>query len=209
MVPQKSKITSARTGQFSPRGTGLSPAGTGLSLRTRKTNFREPVSPCAGPVSHCEGALGDRSRLSGTGCLKAAATLLTGGPVSPFRDRSLRVKTLRTCPEVQFSNFLGRKTFYNPPLSVEKLEIHPSTRTSQFAKVQCVTSPEGLRSPEHSVSKVEPREQQLQSAAEETAGTFQRGPSADPSSLLPRPRAAGYEHHLAAQGRPAPYHLCP
>nr|CAD1817222.1 unnamed protein product [Ananas comosus var. bracteatus] len=66
-------------------GTGLSLRGTGLSLRRRAR---------------------DRSRPPGTGCLEAAATLLTGGPVSPFRDRSPRVKTLRTCPEFQFSNFL-------------------------------------------------------------------------------------------------------
>nr|CAD1829922.1 unnamed protein product [Ananas comosus var. bracteatus] len=99
-------------------GTGLSLRGTGLLLRKR---VRGPVSPA-------------RDRLPQT-----ASTLLTGGPVSPSRDRSPRVKTLRTCPEFQFSNFLGRKTFYNPPPSVEKLEIHPNTRTPQFAKVQCVT----------------------------------------------------------------------
>ena len=129
-APQKSIIATARSEQFSPRGTGLSPAGTGLSLRIRKTSVREPVSPCAGPVSHCEDAFGNRSRLPGTGCLRLPQHCSLGEPVSPSRDRSPRVKTFRTCPKFQFSNFLGRRTFYNPPPSVEKLEIHPNTRTS-------------------------------------------------------------------------------
>nr|CAD1830112.1 unnamed protein product [Ananas comosus var. bracteatus] len=90
--PSKSPIYISRTGQFPPRGTGLSPAGTGLSLRTRKSSVREPVSPCTGPVSHYENALGNRSRLPGTGCLVGYAALFTGGPVSPIRDRSPRVK---------------------------------------------------------------------------------------------------------------------
>nr|CAD1820398.1 unnamed protein product [Ananas comosus var. bracteatus] len=101
-------------------GTGLSLRGTGLSLRER---VREPVSP------------------PGTGCLRLPQYCSLGEPVSHSRDRSPRVKTLRTGPEFQFSNVLGRNTFYNPPPSVEKLEIQPNTRTSQFAKVQCVTSP--------------------------------------------------------------------
>lgn len=79
-------------------------------------------------------------------------------------------------------------------------------RRSEPQPVQA--SLEGLRSPEHSASKVEPREQQLQSATRKTAGTSQRGQSADPSSLLSRPQAVGYESHRAAQGRPAPHHLC-
>nr|CAD1842494.1 unnamed protein product [Ananas comosus var. bracteatus] len=84
---RKCKATKARTGQFSPRGTGLSPAGTGLSLRTRKPAFGNRPLPardrsltartrsgtgldCQGPVAspatqHC--SQGDRSLLSGTG----------------------------------------------------------------------------------------------------------------------------------------------
>nr|CAD1831514.1 unnamed protein product [Ananas comosus var. bracteatus] len=34
----------------------------------------------------------------------------------------------------------GRNTVYDPPQSVEKLGTQPITRTSQFAKVQCVTA---------------------------------------------------------------------
>nr|CAD1823312.1 unnamed protein product [Ananas comosus var. bracteatus] len=91
--PSSPSLSLSRSvGRFSPRGTGLSPAGTGLSLRTRKTNVREPVSPRAGPVSPRADALGDRSRLPGTGCLAGCAALFTGGPVSPIRDRSPRVK---------------------------------------------------------------------------------------------------------------------
>nr|CAD1821671.1 unnamed protein product [Ananas comosus var. bracteatus] len=139
--PDRREITCPHvvdTVAFSPRGTGLSPAGTGLSLRTRKTSVREPVSPArdrsltakmrSGTGLACQGPVA-------SGCLNTAHW----GPVSPFRDRSPRVKTLRACPEFRFSNFLGRKTFYNPQPSVEELEIHPNTRTSQFAKVQCVT----------------------------------------------------------------------
>nr|CAD1825777.1 unnamed protein product [Ananas comosus var. bracteatus] len=83
----KPKFTSARTGQFSPRGTGLSPAGTGLSLRTRKTSVREPVSPCAGPVSPAQTRSGPVSTAK-----DRLPRLLRGtvhwGPVSPIRDRS-------------------------------------------------------------------------------------------------------------------------
>nr|CAD1836419.1 unnamed protein product [Ananas comosus var. bracteatus] len=95
-------------------GTGLSPRRTGLSLRRR---VREPVSPA-------------RDRLP-----QAASTLLTGGTGLSFHGPIPESKNSQDCPNFQISNFSGRETFYNPPPSVEKLEIHPNTRTSQFAKV--------------------------------------------------------------------------
>nr|CAD1827302.1 unnamed protein product [Ananas comosus var. bracteatus] len=87
----------------------------------QNSDVREPVSLRSGPVAPrlpqlC--SLGDRSLLSGTGH---------------------ESKTLRTHPKLRFPNFLGRKTFYDPLLSVEQLGTHPITRTPQFAQVQCVT----------------------------------------------------------------------
>nr|CAD1823029.1 unnamed protein product [Ananas comosus var. bracteatus] len=78
----------------------------------------------------------DRSHPSGTGCLAVSRNTVPRGPVSPTRDRSLRVKTLRTKLNFQDSNFLGRNTFYDPPQSVEKLGTHTITQTSQFAQIQ-------------------------------------------------------------------------
>nr|CAD1835640.1 unnamed protein product [Ananas comosus var. bracteatus] len=50
-----------------------------------------------GSVSPRVVALGDRSHPPGTGCLADCRNTVPRGPVSPIRDRSPRVKTLRTC----------------------------------------------------------------------------------------------------------------
>nr|CAD1820458.1 unnamed protein product [Ananas comosus var. bracteatus] len=64
---------------------------------SRKASVREPVSPRMGPVSPRIVTLGDRSHPPGTGCLKSCCNTVPRGPVSSIRDRSPRVKTLRTC----------------------------------------------------------------------------------------------------------------
>nr|CAD1836391.1 unnamed protein product [Ananas comosus var. bracteatus] len=99
-------------------GTGLSLRGTGLSLRRRA---RGPVSPA-------------RDRLP-QGCRNTAHR----GTGLSFQGPVPKSKNSQDLSRIPVFELFGRKTFYNPPPSVEKLEIHPSTRTSQFAKVQCVT----------------------------------------------------------------------
>nr|CAD1844169.1 unnamed protein product [Ananas comosus var. bracteatus] len=90
--------------------------------RYRNPSFRaeRPVSPCMGSVSRVEPekpTFGNRSLPArdrslrpfsqntrsgtgfsqpGTGCLKSCCSTALRGPVSPIRDRSPRVKTLRT-----------------------------------------------------------------------------------------------------------------
>nr|CAD1817854.1 unnamed protein product [Ananas comosus var. bracteatus] len=113
---KKTTLHTARSGQFSPRGTGLSPAGTGLSLRIRKTNVREPVSPCAEPVSPQQGpvsAARDRlpRRLRST--VHKGTGLSFQGPVPESKNSQDSAKTL----EIEL---LGRYTINDPPPSVEK-----------------------------------------------------------------------------------------
>nr|CAD1840658.1 unnamed protein product [Ananas comosus var. bracteatus] len=105
---------------------------------SRKTNVRERSLP-HGTVSSCENVLGDRSHPPGTGCLKSCRNTVLRGPVSPIRDRSPKVKTLRTCQNSRDRTF---RSEYHLRLSTKCGKVRKSisnTRTSQFAQVQCVT----------------------------------------------------------------------
>nr|CAD1840663.1 unnamed protein product [Ananas comosus var. bracteatus] len=134
-APQKLKFTSARTGQFSPRGTGLSQQG---------------------PVSRCEPekpTFGNRSLPRGTGLSPAGTGLGCQGPVASPAEQHCSLGTGLShqgpVPESKNSQdsaktleieLLGRISIYGLPPSVEKFEYTSNTRTSQFAKVQCATS---------------------------------------------------------------------
>nr|CAD1834645.1 unnamed protein product [Ananas comosus var. bracteatus] len=93
-----------------------------------------------GPVSPRENAFGDRSHPSGTGCLRVCRDLSPMGQVSPFRDRSPRVKTLRTARTQIFRAFqvgTPSTTFHQVWKSSEPKS---NTRTSQFAQlVHCLS----------------------------------------------------------------------
>nr|CAD1831723.1 unnamed protein product [Ananas comosus var. bracteatus] len=135
-VPKNPKLHQPELGSFRPEG---------------------PVSPQQGPVSRCEPekpTFGNRSLPVRDRSLTAKARSGTGlacqGPVASrlpqhcslgtglsFQGPVPESKNSQDLSRIPVFELFGRKTFYNPPPSVEKLEIHPSTRTSQFAKVQC------------------------------------------------------------------------
>nr|CAD1825860.1 unnamed protein product [Ananas comosus var. bracteatus] len=118
-VPQKLKFTSARFGQFSPRGTGLpdlgpvsQPAPENPTFGNRSLPARDrslPAQTRSGPVSTARDRLPRRHRSTvhwGTG-------LSYQGPVPESKNSQDTAKTL----EIEL---LGRYTIDGPPPSVKK-----------------------------------------------------------------------------------------
>nr|CAD1821832.1 unnamed protein product [Ananas comosus var. bracteatus] len=93
-------------------GTGLSPHGTGLSPRRRAR---------------------DRSRLPRTGCLASCRNIELRGPVSHIRDRSPRVKTLRTSQN-------SRDRTFRP-----EYHLRPSTKCGKVRSTHQTLEPRNLQ----------------------------------------------------------------
>nr|CAD1843940.1 unnamed protein product [Ananas comosus var. bracteatus] len=93
-------------------GTGLSLRGTGLSPRRR----------ARGPVSTAR-----------TGCLAGHAALFTGGPVSPLRDRSPRVKLSGLCQNSRDRTF---RPVYHRRLSTKCGKVQNTNRTLEPRNLQ-------------------------------------------------------------------------